>query len=361
MQSDERPAKAYTPCKELWCLTSYFNPRHYRTKRNNYERFAQPIRAAGIPLITVECAFADAAFDLPAAEDTLQIRCPDVMWQKERLLNLAMDQLPREAEKVAWLDADILFTNPNWAVFTAEMLNRLAFVQPFTLRRKYRAGNLEIDSEIGDLHSFAYGCAKNPGVLKHSGYFEHGSTGFAWAARRSIFKGIGLYDRMISGTADHLMAHAMLGDFDSPCIRSVFDLPLGTKLFLHNSRFKKRIKQFIPEILMNRIRNSPAVRNTNRQLLTHFIAWAEKLGQSAKGELGYIPGIVLHLWHGHNSDRAYRERHHELLRMGFDPERDLRIADCGCLEWARKRPELEAWARDMFAARHEDGRPRRKP
>ena len=45
----------------------YFNPAGYRSKRRNYDVFRERIDAAGIPLVTVECAFGNRPFDLPPA------------------------------------------------------------------------------------------------------------------------------------------------------------------------------------------------------------------------------------------------------------------------------------------------------
>ncbi|WP_129677916.1 hypothetical protein [Candidatus Chloroploca sp. Khr17] len=123
MMNRLHPAPAYTPCADLWCVTAYFNPAHYRTRPANYARFAAPLRAAGIPLLTVECAFGDDPFELPPGPDVIQVQARDVLWQKERLINLGVSHLPPQAQKVAWLDGDILFTNPDWAVETAALLD----------------------------------------------------------------------------------------------------------------------------------------------------------------------------------------------------------------------------------------------
>lgn len=37
-----------------------------------------------------------------------------VLWQKERLLNLAIDSLPADVDAVAWLDADLIWFNHGW-------------------------------------------------------------------------------------------------------------------------------------------------------------------------------------------------------------------------------------------------------
>src|SRR4029079_13310383 len=79
----------------------------------------------------VECAFGDAPFELPESAAVLRVRARDVMWQKERLLNLAVAALPAACTKVAWIDADILFAEPNWAAETSRRLDDFPIVQPF--------------------------------------------------------------------------------------------------------------------------------------------------------------------------------------------------------------------------------------
>lgn len=114
-----RPADRYHPAPDLGLIATFFNPAGYRTKRVNYDRFRAPLDDAGLRLVVVECGFGDATFDLPAGEGVFHVRGRDVMWQKERLLNLALARLPAGCTKVAWLDADLLFENPGWAAETA--------------------------------------------------------------------------------------------------------------------------------------------------------------------------------------------------------------------------------------------------
>jgi len=48
---------------------------------------------SGVPLFIGECAFGDRAFELTPSSSVFQFRCRDVMWQKERLLNLAIERM----------------------------------------------------------------------------------------------------------------------------------------------------------------------------------------------------------------------------------------------------------------------------
>ena len=74
---------------DLWVITSYFNPCRYKTKRENYDTFMEGMRETGANVLTAELAFDNEEFELAPGPAVLQLRGGGVMWQKERLLNLA--------------------------------------------------------------------------------------------------------------------------------------------------------------------------------------------------------------------------------------------------------------------------------
>src|SRR5689334_2939258 len=96
----------------LWAITSYFNPVRYCNRRKNYGEFR---RRLDLPLLTVELSF-DLGFALGAsdAEILIQSSGGDAMWQKERLLNIALEALPPACQKIVWLDCDIVFKRDDW-------------------------------------------------------------------------------------------------------------------------------------------------------------------------------------------------------------------------------------------------------
>ncbi|RCJ30820.1 hypothetical protein A6769_32605 [Nostoc punctiforme NIES-2108] len=67
--------------------------------------FRQRIEVAGLNLIIVECAFNEQAFTLSnSSKNTIiiKVKATDVMWQKERLLNIALSQ-PDKAQEYDYL------------------------------------------------------------------------------------------------------------------------------------------------------------------------------------------------------------------------------------------------------------------
>ena len=99
-----------TAAGNLWAITSYFNPVKYVRRKMNYDFFRQHL---GVPLIAVELC-SDGRFELAESDADLLIRRHgrDVMWHKERLMNIALDALPADCGRVAWSDCDMVLEQP---------------------------------------------------------------------------------------------------------------------------------------------------------------------------------------------------------------------------------------------------------
>ncbi len=301
----------------MHALTCLFNPSGYRTKLENYRRFRARLAAQGVPLFTVECAFGDSDFALDPGADVLQLRARDVMWQKERLLNLAIRALPASVDKIAWLDADLLFASDTWAAETSARLDEFPILQPFEVVIRLPQGHEEFRGQGQAWRSFASVYRDQPHELLGGNFDAHGHTGFAWAARREWVERHGLYDACIAGSGDHMMAHAFAGDWDSKCIQRI----LGSA-------------------------------NAHR---AWFAAWCGHVYPHLRAQLGFTPGAVHHLWHGEMADRRYVVRNRELADFAFDPASDLVPAANGVWEWSAAGERMRDWARAYFGYRREDG------
>jgi hypothetical protein len=84
----------------LWAITAFLTPAGYTRRLKNYRLFR---RHLSVPLITVELSF-NRRFELATGDSEIlvQLHGGDVMWQKERLLNLALQHLPSACDTVAW-------------------------------------------------------------------------------------------------------------------------------------------------------------------------------------------------------------------------------------------------------------------
>ncbi len=311
-----RGADSYAPAEDLWIVTCYFNPQAYATRLENYHRFKAAFERSEARFITVECAFDNQPFVL-TGPNVIHMRATDVMFQKERLLNLAISGLPPECRKVAWLDCDILFQNPAWMIQTSRLLDDFALVQPFQKVVYPARGELSYSSDsIGSTESFGSVFSSGPSEPLAGNFWRHGHTGFAWAARRDLLKTDGLYEACVAADGDHMIAHAAVGDLDGPCVQ----------------------------------RTLVGLDHRN-----HFRHWAAEFYKNTGGRVGCVPGTILHLWHGDYRHKKPYQNPVQLHAYEFDPAKDIRVGSSGALEWNSSKPELHRSMRNYFAARMEDG------
>ena len=306
----------------LWAVTCHFNPVGYKNRLATYRTFKKHLP---VPLIAVELSF-DGRFELQTddADIVLQLVGRAVLWQKERLLNLALRSLPPECDAVAWLDADVIFASDDWPERAQSALERCSVVQLFSERCNLAQGATRSGSDWTPVELVApsVGCTiatgkSKPDDLRVPGsYLIGGSTnGLAWAAQRSLLDRHGLYDAHILGAGDRAIVCASIGRFDC-----------WVDATAANSRQEQ-----------------------------HYRAWGEPFFADVANGIGFIDGRLFHLWHGDTKDRQYATCCPNLMKYGFDPFTDIAIDANGCWRWNTAKPEMHRYVADFFAARKEDG------
>ncbi len=310
-------AHRYAPAHDLAVVTTYFNPCKYKSRLLNYKLFKSFITASELSLFTVECAFGNSQFELDGDAGVLQFRSSSVLWQKERLLNHAVNAwLPRRFTKIAWIDCDLLFANASWAVETSRLLDLCPVAQVFDFVDRLPSGWKETGT-IGDISRSFASVLQDGAATRRDSWEAHGHTGYGWAARRGMFEACGLYEACILGNGDHLMAHAFTGEPGVSCVT-------------------RRYRDGDPQ-------------------LEHYREWAGRAYGYCRADVRCVPGTVYHLWHGERENRRYLERQEELNAIGYDPFSDVRVDRDGCLVWCSDKPALHALAVSHFSLRREDG------
>lgn len=300
----------------LWAITAYFNPLRYRSKLANYRLFRAHL---DLPLVAIELAYEpDYELGEADAEIILRRRGRDVLWQKERLLNIALQALPDDCRKVVWVDCDVIFGADNWADRTSELLDRFVLVQPFSevhrMPQHWAPGQAK-PRETEVLRSVPFLIASGMPVATCLGTPASQiqcTPGYAWAAHRKFLATYHLYDACIVGGADSAMARAAYGQFD------------------HALRLQ----------------------HLNRD---HYLSWAVPFHDAVRSNVTFLPGEIFHLWHGKTEHRRYRERNAALARFGFDPNTDVAVDQSEIWHWNSEKPELHAFVREYFYSRREDG------
>ena len=305
--------------QELWAITSYFNPVGYRTRLENYHIFR---RYLNIPLLTVELSF-HGCFELTRndADILVQIHEGDVMWQKERLLNIALQKLPDQCKYIVWLDCDIVFEREDWLEANVEALHNSVLIQPYSIVYDLKQGTDVSDTLQGNVlmqrESMAWKICH--GTIDFdstsTSMLGHYSPGHAWAVHRAAVEPSGFYDAMILGSGDFAMAMAAVEHYDD-IVRSY---------------------------------------GMNASQAKHYLTWSKKWSQAINGRIGVVEGGLRHLWHGHMEDRGYGRRYASFKQFAFDPYTDIKVGANGCWCWSSDKPELHAYCRKYFESRKEDG------
>lgn len=275
----------------LAVLTTYFNPADYERLSANYERFCR--REQGPDFFALEAVWEGQ--NPPGFGESIAAGAGNVLWQKERMLNELVARLPLAYDAVAWVDADVEFSNPRWREDAAAALEAHPVVQLFT-------SATWLDSR-GDPFLAMPGAVAGGDLSGAKGH-----PGFAWAARREVFP---LYDAHPMGVGDQLNAIAWLGAFGEPACRRL-----------------------------------PA------EWRREFLLWALPRWDRVRGNLGHLPGECRHWWHGSRKDRRYWDRLPPLYESGFLPGRDLAIGANGLYELART--DVRMILAEYFGSRNED-------
>jgi hypothetical protein len=287
---------------------------------NNYHIFYSELKRIGIPVYAAELVFDEQDFQLTSQDATflLQLKSKDVMFQKERMLNLLLQKLPTEYDNVVWMDCDIFFLDDNWPNRVESKLKEFHVIQPYT----YSIGlpNCEL-SRVSEANWIIYNCQGDGRLIRSFAYYENtrrsyssfhnGHVGYIWAARREFMDKHKFYDAIITGAGDLFMTMAFSGHF------WWIDI-------------------------------TPQFNGISNKACFHFFDWGIPVWQETKGKIGYTFDLVVHLWHGDVAHRNYLSHSRNLQLNDFDPTVDLALDENGCWRWNSKKHNLHRALKEIF-------------
>jgi hypothetical protein len=267
------------------------NPVRYASRYRLYRLFEKHVKDSGAVLLTVELAFGERPFEVtePCNPLHVQLRSGHELWHKENLINIGIGRLPADWRYVAWVDADIQFARADWVQETLHQLQHHAFVQMWSHAQDLGPNHEPINTHLG----FAY--CHNTGIpwsKSGAGYgarsasapYHYWHPGYAWAARRDAIDATGgLIDWAVLGAADMHMAKCLVGRASE-----------GTAPGIHPN-YARRLN-----------------------------AWQETAERLIRRNLGHVPGLINHYWHGKKAQRFYWDRWKILVQNQFDPDIDLK-------------------------------------
>jgi hypothetical protein len=252
------------------------------------------LEESNISLYVVELAYKKQRFLITDTNNPrhLQIRTEIPIWHKENMVNLGVEKLlPKSWKAMAWLDSDIEFENPSWAIDTLKVLNGTCdIVQIFShcIDMNQHGSTMNVFTSFG--HQFIKGQPYSKNMMN----FWH--PGYAWACTRKAYEKMGgLYEKAILGSSDNIMALCLIQK--------------GLKAINDDSTddYKNSVLEFQERIKTLR--------------------------------LGYVPGVIRHYFHGSKKNRRYHDRWQILLNHGFEPSTFLTKDNVGILVPTERCPQ----------------------
>jgi hypothetical protein len=278
----------------------------------------------GIRLVIAEGKLDSDDYDLPLLSTSQQcpsfvslyhiihfrFSYPTTIWLKENLINLAAKRLPPTWKYMAWVDADLTFVNDQWVRDTIKSFCNYDVVYLWeTCVNLGKDGDAQdkIDKSFGYMHTRS----KYPYHQRAKYGFWH--PGYAVACTRKAYEQMdGVFDYGILGSGDRHMALALIGHVEWSAPGNI------------HKGYLQRLREF---------------------------------QKRARGlRLGYVPGTIIHHWHGDKADRKYVERWDILTKGAYDPTTDLVRTGEGQLHLTTTAStRLEPQIVEYFRGRKEDG------
>lgn len=278
---------------KLAVVTCLYNPCGYLNIYRNYEIFFRHMNKQ-VDLYTIELSFDGNFYSDLFHGNTIKIKGNNIniLWQKERLLNMLINKLPKQYTDVAWIDSDIIFDDPYWVYSVYDALSKYKVVQLFD--KGFRQ-----DAEGNKSKEFS-------SIVKN---LARGVSGYAWAARREVIKKIKLLDNQILGGADFVMCSA----------------------FMDKPNLTDRLNYFIDD--------------------KYTKNWINKAKKEVDGSVSFLNQSITHLYHGSFEKRNYTKRYGDFLK-DFSFRKDVSFGLNGLWYFKNEKKSKDAFS--YFLSREED-------
>ena len=298
--------------KKLNVIIVISNPCLFARRYILMKEFVQRIELEedNVDLYIVELAYGKQRFYVTDSNNKkhLQLQGEHPLWHKENMVNIGIKKLlPPDWKAVAWIDADIEFENPSWALDTLKILNGSKdIVQLFS----HCVDMNQHEEAMNVFPSFGFQYTKKLPYSKKPVNFWH--PGYAWACTRKTYEKIGgLYESAILGSGDNIMAlsliqkakYAMNDDYSEEYKNSIYEFEKKTKLL----------------------------------------------------RIGYVPGVIRHYYHGSKKNRNYGNRWKILVDYNYTPNLHIKKDENGLLIPTSECPrELLTEILGYFKSRNDD-------
>lgn len=280
--------------KDMAICFVVFNPAQTKRILMNYLYVKNHFERQKLPTFTIELIYTGRTPEIP---DAFHVSSHSFMFHKENLYRVLETKIPRKYKKLAFLDCDVLFEDPQWYEKTSKLLDEYDVVQPFETAQW-------LDLTYSNVMLRRQSVVTTPGKTWDFQYHP----GFAWCMRRDWYRRVGFFDYAISGSGDTLSSAGWMG-----------------KHFTQNF-------QSLP-----------------KSIQSEYTAFREK----EHPRITYLKGSqIKHLYHGTRTNRKYAERH-KMINIQTDIHDIVTKNKQGVFEW-RHPEEWNPMFFNYFKSRNDD-------
>jgi hypothetical protein len=263
--------KIYNPPnrKDICVGLSFFSPHNYITPKMNLEIVIEQLEQSKIPFFTIELLYPNQYNSI--VSPTITVYGKSVLFSKENLWNILETQIPKQYNKIIFIDADIKFSDPDWINKASDALDYYETIQPMEyIFRDIYYNDCSVNFEQGKTHKVIAKSIADKLIDDADPKQFFGHPGHAIGIRRDFFHNIGgLFEYGINGFGDAMY----WGYFHK---LNLMGIDFGSQLY--------------PEY--HSLRNKIYAMKTDKTV-------------------GYLEDVYcLHLHHGETKNRKYGNRNH---------------------------------------------------
>lgn len=328
---------------DLHVIGCYSNPNRYHVRARLLRKWLPKVCASGASITLVEHAFGDRNYEFSQEEmpgvNLIQIRGTQEHWLQYGLYNVGIAHLPDHARYVCVQDTDVEHVRDDWVMETLHMLQHHKVGQTWgtavDLNPNYDAEPNEHGTWVDRSFCAAWLCGDvDIGTGPYAPPWSwvmlpkkdkkdwRSHTGYSNAFRREVLTGLGrLPDWLIAGSSDWHMWLAFSGRLRAMC---------------HAELAKGGAERY------------------SQGYYDRLLQFADACDKHVDMDIGCVPGLLRHAWHGPKRARLYGAREAILTEAHFDPIRDLVYDRHGLPTLCTTKSALREGLRRYTRARNED-------
>lgn len=171
----------------------------------NYLYTLEKMKVANIPTFTIELVIEGQR---PTIKDAFHVYGTSYLFLKENLFRILETKIPEKYTKLLFLDADIIFDNPNWYNMLSESLDSYDIVHCFKNAQWLDITYTKFIQSEATSFVLAEDKPNTPLGKTNTGHYH---SGFGYAFTRSWYNAVGYIDKAIIGGGDLMFTYGIFG------------------------------------------------------------------------------------------------------------------------------------------------------